>query len=182
MAGAKGGWLYVKNWDKFQHYKRRCPPWIKLHRSILSDYAFTCLHDASKAHLILIWIYASNHEGRLPRDSGHLKRALGLKTAPDLNYLIEQGFLVENASNALATCWQSADPEERREEKRGETARQTLKALLKRPGKSLMENPKSTEKNRRIGELLSEGKVEEAAALRATQERQQDDDDSVPFV
>ncbi len=27
----------IKNWDKFQHFKNRRPPWIKLHREILDQ-------------------------------------------------------------------------------------------------------------------------------------------------
>ena len=28
--------LTIKNWHKFQHYKDRNPPWIKLHYEILT--------------------------------------------------------------------------------------------------------------------------------------------------
>ena len=34
--------LRILNWEKFQHYKVRRPPWIKLHHSLLDDYAFHC--------------------------------------------------------------------------------------------------------------------------------------------
>jgi hypothetical protein len=35
--------LQVKNWRSFQHYGKRNPPWIKLHRALLDDYAFCAL-------------------------------------------------------------------------------------------------------------------------------------------
>ena len=54
-------YLRVKNWEKFQHYKDRTPPWIKLYRDLLNDYEFSCLQDASKAHLMLIWLLAFSH-------------------------------------------------------------------------------------------------------------------------
>ena len=38
-----------KNWSHFQHYKDRCPPWIKLHKELLNDRAFMTLPTASKA-------------------------------------------------------------------------------------------------------------------------------------
>jgi hypothetical protein len=38
-------WLTIKNWSEFQHYKDRNPPWIKLHRALLDDYAFAALPD-----------------------------------------------------------------------------------------------------------------------------------------
>lgn len=107
-------YLSVKNWDKFQHYKDRNPPWIKLHRTLLNDYDFGCLQDASKLHLMLIWLLASQTEGRIPDDPEFLKGKLGLKAKPDLLYLVNHGFLIPitdasktlalDASTTLATC------------------------------------------------------------------------------
>lgn len=42
------GFLRVKNFDRFQHYKDRTPPWIKLYNDLLDDYDFSCLPDAEK--------------------------------------------------------------------------------------------------------------------------------------
>ena len=55
----------VKNWDGLQHYKDRAPPWIKLYNHLLDDYEFACLQDASKLHLMLIWLLASRNSNRL---------------------------------------------------------------------------------------------------------------------
>lgn len=106
-------YLSVKNWDEFQHYKDRNPPWIKLHRRLLTDYEFSCLQDASKLHLMLIWLLASQCDNRIPCDPDYLKRVLQLSQKPDLNELIDNGFLVleRNDSNALADCKQVAMPE-----------------------------------------------------------------------
>jgi hypothetical protein len=41
--------LQPKNWVQFQHYKDRCPPWIKLHRDLLNNRDFMRLPIASKA-------------------------------------------------------------------------------------------------------------------------------------
>jgi hypothetical protein len=94
----------IKNWREFQHYKDRNPPWIKLHRTLLDDYEFACLQDASKLHLMLIWLLGSQLEGRIPDDPGFLKRKLGLNKEPDLKILENHGFLIpeQSASNALA--------------------------------------------------------------------------------
>jgi hypothetical protein len=51
--------LQPKNWAVFQHYKDRCPPWIKLHRDLLNDRAFMCLPLASKALAPMLWLLAS---------------------------------------------------------------------------------------------------------------------------
>lgn len=87
------GYLKVKNWEKFQHYKDRNPPWIKLHRTLLDDYEFSCLQDASKAHLMLIWLFASQKNGLIPDDPAFLKMKLGLELEPDLKLLTDKGLL-----------------------------------------------------------------------------------------
>lgn len=117
--------LSVKNWDQFQHYKDRNPPWIKLHNSLLEDYEFECLHDASKGHLLCIWMLASRTENKIPYDPAWVGRKIGASTPVDLDSLIAAGFLVPNqplpdmehdASTAIADDKQSAIPEERRGE------------------------------------------------------------------
>jgi hypothetical protein len=131
-------YLRVKNWETFQHYKDRDPPWIKMHRTLLSDYEFSRLQDASKAHLMLIWLFASQFGGRIPDDPEFLRDKLSLKKPPDLKNLVAQGLLIpeqdasnvlqNNASNVLALA---RSREERREEdiKKGETEESTGSAF-----------------------------------------------------
>ncbi len=59
----------VKNFERFQHYKDRSPPWIKLYNELLDDYSFACLDDAAKFHLIAIWLLASRTDNRIPYDA-----------------------------------------------------------------------------------------------------------------
>jgi hypothetical protein len=91
---SENGYLEVKNWTVFQHYKKRSPPWIKLHRETLADYGFSRLHDASKAHLMLIWLLASESEGRVPNDPEWIAKRIGATGPVDLNSLVDAGFLV----------------------------------------------------------------------------------------
>ena len=57
--------IRIKNWEKFQHYKGRNPPWIKLHRQLLQNREWHQLSgDASKL-LVECWLLASEHEKRL---------------------------------------------------------------------------------------------------------------------
>lgn len=120
-------YLYIKNWEKFQHYADRSPPWIKLHRSLLDDYEFSSLQDASKAHLMLIWVLASQCEGKVPEDPKFLQAKLSLDKQPDLQALVDQGFLIpeHNASNEIADSKQTdsnvLDLARSREERREET-------------------------------------------------------------
>jgi uncharacterized phage protein (TIGR02220 family) len=98
-------YLIVKNWSEFQHYKDRDPPWIKLHRTLLADYEFSRLQDASKAHLMLIWLFASQSNGRIPDDPEFLRDKLSLKKPPDLKFFVDHGLLIpeQDASKALQT-------------------------------------------------------------------------------
>lgn len=56
----------VKNWHKFQHFKDRRPPWIKLYRDILDDMEWHELDGESAKALVMLWLIASEYEGTLP--------------------------------------------------------------------------------------------------------------------
>ena len=109
----------VKNWERFQHYRKRNPPWIKLYTSLLDDYEFSCLQDDSKLLALCILMLAAKCHNKLPTDPSWLHRKTGLQQIPDLEPLFEHGFIVRiDASNTLAACKQDAMPET--EERRGE--------------------------------------------------------------
>jgi hypothetical protein len=117
--------LIPKNWNHFQHYKNRCPPWIKLHRDILNDRAFANLPIASKALAPLLWLLASeSKDGTFDAASEELAFRLHIASKDieaGLKPLIDKGFFVD-ASTMLAPCLQSAIPE-RETERETETER-----------------------------------------------------------
>ena len=96
----------IVNFERFQHYKDRRPPWIKLYADVLEDYEFGCLQDASKLHLVLLWLLASRHENRLPWDQKWLAQRIHATAKIDLETLQTAGFIevIQDGSNALATC------------------------------------------------------------------------------
>lgn len=87
----------IKNWSDFQHYGKRNPPWIKLHRALMDDYAFCALPDAAKGHLMLLWLYASQNNGTVPADAPFLEKKLSISNL-NLELLLEHGFLIPNGS------------------------------------------------------------------------------------
>lgn len=117
----------VKNFEQFQHYKDRSPPWIKLYNELLDDYEFGLLPDASKLHLILIWLLASRSANKLPFDEAWIGRRINASEPVNLRLLARHGFIIvdgeipqENqtlrnseqiASKALQTSEQGAIPE-----------------------------------------------------------------------
>jgi hypothetical protein len=106
--------LQPKNWAVFQHYKDRCPPWIKLHRDLLNDRVFMCLPLASKALAPLLWLLASeSKDGVFDGSLDELVFRLHItpKDYQDgVKPLIDKGFFVI-ASGVLAECYQDAIPE-----------------------------------------------------------------------
>lgn len=110
-------YLKVKDWDSFQHYKDRNPPWIKLSTDTFQDYEFSRLQDASKLLAICIWTLASRYKdpklGLVPADFEYIKNQCGLGNSIKIEHLkelIEQGFILDD-SGMLADCKQSAIPE-----------------------------------------------------------------------
>ena len=56
----------IKDWNKFQHFKDRKPPWIKLYRDILDDLEWHELDPLAAKALVAIWLIASENDGCLP--------------------------------------------------------------------------------------------------------------------
>ena len=121
--------LKPKNWSKFQHYRDRCPPWIKLHRDILNDRIFASLPTASKALAPLLWLLASeSKDGSFDAAIDELAFRLHIASKDieqGLKPLIDNGFFVD-ASTMLAPCYQVAIPE-REGERETEAERDTTK-------------------------------------------------------
>jgi hypothetical protein len=46
--------LHGKNFEQFQHYKDRNPPWIKLWTRLLDDYEFNELSKENQRDLMMI--------------------------------------------------------------------------------------------------------------------------------
>jgi hypothetical protein len=61
--------MKIKNWSKFQHFKDRRPPWIKLYRDLLDDMEWHDLDPLSSKVLVTLWLLASEddeQQGSLP--------------------------------------------------------------------------------------------------------------------
>jgi len=85
--------LRVKNWEQFQHYKDRNPPWIKLHFALLASEDWVTLDDASKLLAVVCMLIASRNNGEVPNNPAYLKRVAYLDRLPKLEPLISCGFL-----------------------------------------------------------------------------------------
>jgi hypothetical protein len=84
----------VKDYQKFQHYKDRSPPWIKLYNSTLDDYDFGALPDATKYHLVAIWLLASRSANKIPYDAVWVAARINAREPVNLDLLVKAGFLL----------------------------------------------------------------------------------------
>jgi hypothetical protein len=111
----------IKNWAKFQHYKDRNPPWIKLHVEILASEDWVMLDDASKLVMIVCMIVAAKFDGIVSDDAAYFRRVAYLNKTPNLKPLIECGFLqpLSDASGAEQML-ADARPEKEAEQSRAE--------------------------------------------------------------
>jgi hypothetical protein len=58
--------MKIKNWSKFQHFKDRKPPWVKLYRDLLDDIEWHELDPKAAKVLTMLWLIASEDDGNIP--------------------------------------------------------------------------------------------------------------------
>lgn len=88
-------YLKIKDWDEHQSYRkdRGTPPWIKVHRSLMSNPKWAMLSDSEKGQIVSIWIIAADNDGRFPDDANMLRKMCQLDTAPDLQKFKDLGLM-----------------------------------------------------------------------------------------
>ena len=136
----------VRDYEKYQHYKNRTPPWIKLYNRILDDDDFEDLPDTTKYHFLAITLLASRTNNKMKYDPAYIKRKISAKTNVNLNLLRKSGFIdliagEDTDSNALAERYQDASTEREGEKRRKEGEKNREDAKI-----SYAENVTLTEK------------------------------------
>ncbi len=84
----------VKYFDQFQHFKKTCPPWVKLYYSLLDNGEFIALPVEARHHYLMLLLIASRCENRIKNDRLYLKKVMRLDAEPDLTPLFASGFLI----------------------------------------------------------------------------------------
>ncbi len=101
------GQMRVKDWQRFQHYSNRRPPWIKFYTEIIEEFKedgtpndLFALSDSAKLTLLLAWLLASHFGGNLPDRPAHwYARRLGIRSV-NLDEPIAAGFLEVQPSDS----------------------------------------------------------------------------------
>jgi hypothetical protein len=105
------GYIYITNWDDFQHYKDRRPVWIKNYVDLLENDAYLDLSARDRALLEGVWkLTGVCGNGRVSAVPRSLKARLRLRYV-NLDPLSQAGFLAVRASKALAIRYQVASTE-----------------------------------------------------------------------
>jgi len=106
--------MKIKNWAKFQHFKDRRPPWVKLYRDLLDDMEWHELDPLSSKVLVTLWLLASedeNQEGKLP-DTKTLSWRMRMTEKQVNECLIKLShWLIQDDINTISNKYQDDAPE-----------------------------------------------------------------------
>jgi len=117
--------MRIKNWTKFQHFKDRRPPWVKLYRDILDDLEWHELDPLAAKVLVMLWLIASENDGHIPDNKtlAFRRRLTELKTKEIIIKLSH--WLEHDDINAISEQYQCDRPERETEtETKKETKRE----------------------------------------------------------
>jgi len=87
--------IKIHDWEKWQTYRkdRGTPPWVKVHRNLMTSSKWAMLSDSDKGHLVSLWIAAADNGGNIPANPRVLKKICLLDEEPNIEKLINLGFL-----------------------------------------------------------------------------------------
>jgi hypothetical protein len=137
--------LTIKSWERFQHYKDRDPPWVKLYRDTLTAESWVLGTDTSRLVQVASMLLAARYNNQIPYRWDLIKKVshldctesqfnAAIKHLTDSDFLsiqslpISEDEVAQSASTLLATC----PSEERRGEKSREETEESQSARAKR--------------------------------------------------
>lgn len=85
--------LRIRNFERFQHYRDRRPPWIKLYRDLWNDPRFFELSEADRYFLISFFVIASQNDNKVPPNQSWLKREMATRKGVPIDRLLASGWL-----------------------------------------------------------------------------------------
>jgi hypothetical protein len=140
--------IVIKQWERFQHYKDRDPPWVKLYRDTLTTEAWVLGTDISRLIQLASTMLAARYSNKIPLKFDLIQRVLTLGCDEQtflhaITHLVEYDFFelqeVEetpkrDASALLASCNKKGPERQRQSRSEAEESRSDLSGLLTQPG------------------------------------------------
>lgn len=144
--------ISIKNWEQFQHYKDRDPPWVKLYRDLLTSESWVLGSDLSRVVQIASVLLAPRYGNKIPLRFGLLKKVMSLDCEEEqfnsaVQHLCDANFFEiqsdantqivseQSASTPLASC--TSETEQRRvDQSREETDTERVRASVSRGAKT----------------------------------------------
>jgi hypothetical protein len=102
----KPQYLRIRNWERFQHYKDRRPPWVKYHVELLDDYELLHLPVESQLVFDRLLLLAAMTDNNVPHDPNWIAGKTNLERDVVQNAvvtLIDAGFLSVAESKRAAS-------------------------------------------------------------------------------
>jgi len=122
--------IAIRAWDKFQHYKDRDPPWIKVYRDLLTAESWVLGTDDSRLVQIASMLLAARYRNATPLNYSLFRKVASLDLTEArfnaaIRHLSQSGFLDiqeletdrnRRASSVLAACTSETETETETEE------------------------------------------------------------------
>ena len=166
--------MKIKNWSKFQHFKDRRPPWIKLYRDLLDDIDWHQLDPLASKVLVMCWLIASEDDGKIP-DTKTLAFRLRMSEKQTSDCVTKLNHWLEHDDiEAISERYQDDAPETEGET---ETEKETKKKVAVAPppdvSKNVWDDWVALRKSKKttVSETAIEGARKEAAKLGWTLEQ-----------
>lgn len=128
----KPAYFSIKHWERFQHYKDRDPPWVKLYRDLLTSESWVLGTDLSRVVQVASVMLAPRYGNKIPYRFDLLRKVMSLECkegdfSKAIDHLVATDFFEvhevtkqdevaeQSASTPIATC--TSETEQRRAEK-----------------------------------------------------------------
>jgi hypothetical protein len=96
-------YLRVRNLERFQHYKHRNPPWVKLYDDLLEDEEIKAMPKEARLIYPLLLLVAARKNNKFPSNPAWLAEELALSLADvrkGLRALLASGHVINGASSS----------------------------------------------------------------------------------
>jgi hypothetical protein len=133
-------YIVVRGWDRYQHYKDRDPPWVKLYRDILTTESWVLGNDTSRLIQVASLLLAARYSNQIPLQWTLIRKVASLDCSEKefnsaVSHLCNTKFFEiqslpeatesvgQSASKTLATCNTETEEKEEEEKSRAEKTR-----------------------------------------------------------